>query len=159
MSVASTIRPVAPVRVDQREQDRGGDVVGKVAGDAERPLGGERREIEVEEVGVHERDVRRNARLQRRDHVAVELDGREPRDPRRQPQRQRAGAGPDLEEAIVGCGVDRRDELVRPRGLEEVLAETLSRPRTDRHHHTSSSDSPRQYFSSISSISSSLIPK
>ena len=97
-----------------------------------------------------------NPRPQHLDHGEVELDGRQPRDARRQPQRQRAGSGPDFDEAIVRLRVDGRDELVGPRGFEKVLTVPFLGAHVS---YTSSSDSPRQYFSSISSISSSLMPK
>lgn len=72
-------------------------------------------------------------------------------DARRQPQRERTGTGTDLDETIGGAGSNRLDDLVGPRGLEEMLREALP--------YDCSIDSPRQNFSSISSISSSLMPK
>ena len=91
---------------------------------------------------------------ERRGHVAIELDGRQVRDLWRQPQGQRARARPDLEKAIGRLRLDRLHQPVGPRGLEEMLSEPLLRPDArPAAHHTSSSDSPRQYFSSISSIS------
>ena len=48
-------------------------------------------------------------------------------DPRRQPQRQRAGPGPISRNRSSGCGSIAADELVGPRRLEEVLAESLLR--------------------------------
>ena len=75
------------------------------------------------------------------------------------------GPGPISRNRSVGRRRDRRDQLVGPGRLEEVLAVTFLRARIDGLRsrsaaaQTSSSDSPRQYFSSISSICSSLIPK
>ena len=60
----------SPVRAEQREQDRRRDVVGKVAGDAERSPAASEREVEVEEVSRHERRRSTEARPQHRDQIA-----------------------------------------------------------------------------------------
>ena len=65
---------------------------------------------------------------------------------------QRAGAGPISMNVLIRLRSDRADHLVDPGRLEEVLAEPLARA-------DHSSASARQYCSSISSISSSLMPK
>ena len=77
---------------------------------------------------------------------------------------QRAAAGPDLDERLVRLRVDRANDLVDPRRLEKVLAEAFASRAWHEHLAPDSAPaglvaSPRQYFSSISSISSSLIPK
>ena len=150
--------PVA-TRLEQPEEDGGGHVVGQVAGHPEIAVG-DRRQVEVEEVLLDERDVRGQPRRQCLGHLAIQFDGGQVGDPWREAQRERAWAGTNLEETIGRLWRDRLDELVGPRRLEEVLSELLLRPDARlAPHHTSSSDSPRQYFSSISSISSSLIPK
>ena len=147
---------------NEREQDRGGHVIRKVSRDSEAQARRERVEIELEEVGLNERHVRRRFRRQQRNHLGIELDRGDARHSRCQPQRQRSGAGADLEKSVVGFRVDCRNQLVRPCRLQKVLSVSFLRPHADQGRtagHTSSSDSPRQYFSSISSISSSLIPK
>ena len=82
--------------------------------------------------------------------VAVDFVGRDRLRARRERPGERAGAGTDFEECLVGFRVDRAHDFLDPRRLEEVLAVALAR---------SHASSPRQYFSSISSISSSLKPK
>ena len=44
----------------------------------------------------------------------------------RERMRQRAGAGPDFEEHITGLRIDRRNDLLRPGGREEMLPEPLA---------------------------------
>ncbi|CAN5670806.1 hypothetical protein BH24ACI5_BH24ACI5_10800 [soil metagenome] len=56
---------------------------------------------------------------------AVHFDGREVREARRQPQRQRAGAGSDLEEAVRRLRLDGRDQLVGPGRLEKIWPNRL----------------------------------
>ena len=146
-------------RLEQPEENRGGHVVGQIAGHPEIAVG-DRLQVEVEEVLLDERDVRRQPRRQCLGHLAIQFDGGQVGDPWRKAQRKRAGAGTNLEETVGRLWRDRLDELVGPRGLEEVLSELFLGPDARlTPHHTSSSDSPRQYFSSISSISSSLMPK
>jgi hypothetical protein len=144
------------VRAKQRKEDRRRDVIRKVARDAKWRLYLQGSEVDSEEVSVDERDVGIHPRTQMLDHRGVDFDCRHLRNARREPHRQCAGPRPDFEKPIRGPRFDCRDHFVGPCGFQEMLAELLLRPRL---HHTSSSDSPRQYFSSISSISSSLMPK
>jgi hypothetical protein len=149
----------------QLEQDRRREVVGQVAGHPQRTGRRERRGIEVQKIGRDDLRRGRQARRQIRGEVAIEFDRRQMRDARRQPQGQRARARTDLEKSIVRPRRDRVDDLVGPRRREEVLAEPPSR--ADRRvraapiesRYACSIESPRQNFSSICSISSSLMPK
>lgn len=98
--------------------------------------------------------------MQRLNHLAVELDRCDAGYLGREPQRQRPGAGSNLDEALAWFGLNCADELVSPRGFEKMLAVLLFRAKKVRTNgYTSSRDSPRQYFSSISSICASSIPK
>jgi len=72
---------------------------------------------------------------------------------RRELLREDAGPRTDLEKPVLAPRRDRLDDLVGPGRRQEVLPESFSRG------HAFSIDSPRQNFSSISSISSSLRPK
>src|SRR4029078_12720901 len=100
-------------------------------------------------------DGARHARRQRGGEIAIDLDGGDVGGARGEARRQDAGPGADLDEAVVAGRGGRVDHLVGPRPREKGLAETLPGSVT----HAFSIDSPRQNFSSISSISSSLIPK
>ena len=154
MSVASTSRAPARRARKQCEEDRRGQVVGKVARDAQvRPR--ERQQIELENILPDEADVRGEPRHESGRHVAIDLDGGEVRDPWRQANGQRARARADLQKVVGGLRVDLLYQPIGPGGFEEMLTESL----LGLHDHTSSSDSPRQYFSSISSICSSFMPK
>jgi hypothetical protein len=105
----------------------------------------------IEHVAGNQLDVRRCGPPQSGGKVAIDFDRGQVLNPGRETQGQRPGSRTDLEKTIGGSGSDRLDDLFCPCGLEEVLAEPLS--------YACSIDSPRQNFSSISSISSSLIPK
>ncbi len=129
-------RAAVAARLEQREEDRGGHVVGKVAGDP-KVASGDRPQVEVEEVLLDERDVRRQPWRQCLRHLAVQLDGGQVGDERREPERERARARTDLEKAIGRLRGDRLHQPVCPRRLEEVLSEPLLRPdaRGDRASH------------------------
>lgn len=94
-----------------------------------------------------------------RRQLAVDFDGGQFGDSRCQPNRERARARPDFQEAIRGSRPNRLDNLVGPRRVEEMLAEAPARTSGSGTAYACSIDSPRQNLSSISSISSSLIPK
>jgi hypothetical protein len=136
---------------EQHEQNRRRDVVGQVARDADRALGNQIREIDPQHIGSDDAGIARKPRAKPLREVSIDFDGRELRDARREPKRQRAGPGADLDEPIGWSRRNRVEDLVGPRRLEEVLREPLP--------YDCSIDSPRQNFSSISSISSSLMPK
>src|SRR5262245_19688782 len=95
------------------------------------------------------------------DQIAVDLDSENRRAGIGKRQRQRAAAGTDLEKDIAGSWIDGADDLTRPSGRQEVLTEPLSRPGRPRQSRSvgSLAPSPRQYRSSIASISSSDRPK
>ena len=175
--------PVPPVQVDQAEQDRRREVVRQVADDAKpaRRRAGRPRS----------RGPLRLEAAQKRDDVGLEKSAGEQRDVRRRttceqspPGRDRSRRpgsaapvaasgsvsapvpGPISRNTSPGARADGGDDLRRPGGRQEVLAEPLadggargrivaatsSLTRPDRL-------SPRQYRSSISSISSSDSPK
>ena len=92
---------------------------------------------------------------QSRREVQVDLDGEDRFRARCQTRGENSGARPDFDEAIIRPRRDCFDDFVSPARRQEVLTETLARPM----RHAFSIDSPRQNFSSISSISSSLRPK
>ena len=89
------------------------------------------RKIDVEEIGLNETHVRRNTRRKRRSEVAIDFDGDDacrPAPP--------AGAvsaprpGPISRNVSSAVGRERRAISLRDPGrLEEVLAESLPRPR------------------------------
>ena len=86
-------------RPQELEDDWRGHVVGQVAGHPEVAAGG-REQVEVEEILLDERDVRRQTRPQGLGHVTVQFNGSQVGDERREPERERAGARPNLEKAI-----------------------------------------------------------
>jgi hypothetical protein len=88
--------------------------------------------------------------------VAIDLDSREVPDARGEAERERARTRTDLEESVVRDRRDCPDDLVGPGGSQKMLPEPSSRRGAP---YACSIDSPRQNFSSISSISSSLMPK
>ena len=163
------------------QQDGGRQVVRQVADDAHGSVAG-RQDLgvaELEEVAADDGQLRRRALGQRRGQIAVDFDGANDGTGAEQRPRQRAEAGTDLDERFAG---DRRhggDQLGRPRGLEEMLAEALAGPvprrlgvfvRRRRHGvaltvaaiavvQSSRASLARQYCSSMASISSSLRPK
>ena len=151
--------PTGDMRGDQPEQDRRRDVVGEVA----RPRGAARRpssssaDRHVEEVAVDQRDVRRQpaapALPPSRGSIstAVRCATRGARRSVSAP-----GPGPISRNRSPGAGSIAPTSLSAHAGCEKVLAEASSRASATQ---LSSTDSPRQYFSSISSISSSLMPK
>ena len=144
------------MQVEDPEQDGGGDVIGKVAGHPHRPIARQRAEIGFQKVLLDERDVGGKLGTQRRDHVGIHFDRGQMGHPRREPQRQRAGPGTDLEEAIIGRRLDRVHQLVGPHSLQEVLTIMFLRPSSDCRRDGFPSPVP---LSSISSICSSLRPK
>ncbi len=105
----------------------GRNVVGQVAGDPKVAIG-DRVQVELEEVLLDERDVLRQPRRQRPGHVAIQFDGSQVGDPRREAQRECAWSRANLEKAIGQPRGDGLDEPVGPRGLEEMLSELLLRP-------------------------------
>ena len=74
--------PIA-ARSEQPEKDWGGDVVGQVAGDPKVTIG-ERGQVELEEVLLDERDVRGQPRRQRLGHLAIQFNGSQVGDARRE---------------------------------------------------------------------------
>src|SRR4051812_14965150 len=85
--------------------------------------------------------------------IPIDLDRQQRTRALRQPYGQDTGPRPDLEEPIRRLRRDGGDDFVGPRRREEMLPEAAAGG------HAFSIDSPRQNFSSISSISSSLNPK
>ena len=114
-------------RLEEVEQDRRRDVVGQVADDAKlstRRRGGQGREIDVEHVGLDHLETRRAA--QPHGQVAIELDDGERLAALEQRTGQRAAARPDLDEGLSRPRVDRVDDPVDHRSVdEEVLPEPL----------------------------------
>src|SRR5687768_3034580 len=130
--------------VKELEQDRRSDVVGKIADDAHgfRDVAQEIGQVDVEEVALDQVKVRKLCAEGGRE-IAIDFDGEQAFDPGCQRHRERAAAGSDLEERVVGVSVERVDELGDPRRLEEVLAESLaSRPCTGSKDPQSSSSGP-----------------
>jgi len=73
---------------------------------------------------------------ERNDEVAVELDGRQLAAGAQQRQRERALAGPDLDEPVAGLRSDRLDDAAQDaRIVQEVLAEALAPRGADRGAH------------------------
>ena len=110
------------------EEQRRGDVVRQVAHQAQ--AGGEAREVEFERVGAMHRQLeRREARGERRREVAVELDRLELAGALEERRGERALAGPDLHQEIIGGGSNRiHDAREHARVVQEVLAEPLTGP-------------------------------
>ena len=110
------------------EQQRRGDVVRQVAHQAQ--AGGKAREVELERVrAVHGQPEGRKARGERRGEIAVELDRFELARALDQRAGERALAGPDLHQEIVGRRRNRIDDArEHARVVEEMLAEPLTRP-------------------------------
>ena len=143
-------------RRQQLEQDRRRDVVGKVAGDPKRARRtGTAPRSKSRKSPSTSRDVRGQLRPQLRRQIAVDLDRRD--------VRRRAAASRERQRRR---GPDRSRGSAR-RGRGSIAATTLSAqagarkcwPKRCLRRHAFSIDSPRQNFSSISSISSSLMPK
>src|SRR4029453_13290175 len=84
-------------------------------------------QIQGQEVGDHELHVRRELWGEPGSDVAIDFDCSQVRDSGSEPERQRAGAGAYLQEAIVILRFDRGYEPVGPRRLEEMLAKSSSR--------------------------------
>ena len=114
-------------RLEKVEQDRRRDVVGQVADDAQlspRRDGGQGREIDVEDVGLD--DVEPGRAAQPRGQVAIELDDRERAAALEQRTGQRTPARADLDEGLTASRIDRIDDPVEHRSVDqEVLAEPL----------------------------------
>ena len=128
----------------------------RIADESHRPLPDVGVQVHVEDVGGGDLDVRRHRPSQIRREVAVDLDGGDGGRPRRQARRQNTWAGTDLQETVPRVRRDHFNDFVRPASHQKVLPEPLARPGGIQ---SRSIDSPRQNFSSIPSISSSLIPK
>jgi hypothetical protein len=135
----------------EHEENRRRDVVGQITCDADGVLTHQPRKVRLQHVGDENVRIGWKLRPELRREIPIDLDRRQLADARCQPQRERTGARTDLDETIARGGSNRVDDLVGPRGLEEMLREALP--------YDCSIDSPRQNFSSISSISSSLMPK
>ena len=90
--------------VQDGEEDGRGDVVRKVSGDAQRTLGGERRDVLVKDVAHDDPGVVGNGTRQAAGQIPIDLDHRQPADARREPERQRAGPGPISMKRSVGDG-------------------------------------------------------
>ena len=107
---------------------------------------------DFQEVSLHDGKVRDRFGFERGGEVAVDFEGRDRLCAGGERARERTRTGADLDELLIRLRRDRLDDLVDPDRLQEVLAEALAGA-------DHSSASARQYCSSISSISSSLIPK
>ena len=118
-------------RLEQPEENGGGDVVGKVADDAQRRrmVPGEIVEGDRQDVALDQPDVGRQTARKRRRQVAVDLHCDELPHERRERTRERPPARPNLDEHIVGCGLKHLEQPRHPGGLQVVLAEALARPR------------------------------
>ena len=118
-------------RVEQVEQDRRRDVVGQVADDPEpaaRCGVRKRSEVDLEHVGLDHREPGRLA--QSRGEVAVQLDHGERACSLQQRRGERAAPRPDLDQRLPGTRIDRSDDPVDHRAVdEEVLSEALPRVR------------------------------
>src|SRR5262245_22702284 len=165
------------MKLEEPEEDRRGDVVGQIADDPE-PSGGpeasrrgsgrllrleaaqERDDVDGQDVAREERHIRGNMPGEIRDQVAVDLHGEDWRTRIGQWQRQRPAARADLEEYIARRRIDGSDDLPRPARRQKVLTKPFTRPAgSGQSSSVSSIALPRQYRSSISSISSSDKPK
>src|SRR5262249_38264521 len=124
------------VEVGQLEQNRRGDVVGKVAGNTNAAgargsgLGASR----LEEITFDDGDVRDRGGPQPGGEGAGDFVGDDGVGARGERAGEGgggggggAGAGPNREDGLVGRGCEGADPLVAPRGLEEVRAEALAR--------------------------------
>ena len=111
--------------LERVEEDGRGDVVGQVAGQADRVAGGELGEVHFEHVAVHDGEAFAQ-RAQVFQQVAVELDDGEFAVQLQQRDGDGAGAGADLDEAVAGLGIDGAHDFADDAGLvQEVLAELL----------------------------------
>ena len=120
------------VRRSDVKQQRRGDVVRQVADDAQAAAAHacQRREIELQRVGLVqlERLRRAPARAQLRGEIAVDLDGVERARLADQPLGQRAAAGTDLDQRLVGLRRDLAHDAVEHAAVvQEMLAEPLAR--------------------------------
>ena len=118
--------------LQQVKQQRGGDVVGQVADEAQPAAARarERVEIKLERIRLVQLAAREvgELRLQARRQVAVDLDGIHA-DPARGQEVAREGAvaGADLHQVIAGLRCERaHDALDHARVVQEVLAEAFA---------------------------------
>jgi hypothetical protein len=134
MSVASLKEPPLRGGVEQREQDGRCDVVGKVAHHAKRArlVCQQLREIHREEVRLNHTNMRRHVAGESGRQIAIDFNGHEAGDPCRQLARERAPAGPDLEDSVRGDESHHLHQTCHPCRLQEVLAESFSGARGKR---------------------------
>jgi hypothetical protein len=105
---------VAHARVVRREveEQRGTDVVRQVAHDAQ--VRGKRREIELERIGLMERELRRRERFtEPAGEIAVDFYGGDVTRAFDQTARQRGQPRPDLDEVLAWPRVDGVDDARR----------------------------------------------
>ena len=82
-------------------------------------------DVDRQHVGLDH--VERRVAAQARGEIAIELDHRQPLAAFEQRQRQRAASGTDLDQRVARLRIDRGDDPVDHRQVdEEVLAEALS---------------------------------
>ena len=112
---------------EQREQDGGGHVVGKVSRDAHGLLFVAQRafQIQFEDVRLDDTEIRDMFADERGRQIAIDLHSYDASRSRCQRAGQRSAAGSDFEEGFMSRGFDGVDELGDPDRLEEVLAEPL----------------------------------
>jgi hypothetical protein len=149
--------PAGPSCLKKLEKDGRGNVVGEIACDAERFVPRELHQITREYVPLDDRRVRKIGLPKARHQIAIDFNRNQARHAGGEASCERARTRTDFNKSIGRRWRDRVDDLVGPRGFQKMLAEALAYGRPPRY--ACSIDSPRQNFSSISSISSSLIPK
>ena len=121
----------------QPEQQRRGDVVRQVAGDAQPPAALTRQggEVELQRVRIVQHAARRvEALTQQRHEIAIDLDGIERAGlAREQLAGERTVSGSDLHQVLAGAGVKRaHDAGDHRRVVQEMLAEALTARRLAR---------------------------
>ena len=117
--------------LEQVEDQRGRDVVGQVADDAQaRRLLAETAEVELQGIALIQVEVLTPGELGLQDgnQVEVELDDIQLGAAVEQPFGERPLPGADLHQSFTGLGVDRPQNAVdHPRVVQEVLAEAFAR--------------------------------
>ena len=83
-------------------------------------------EVHVEKIRQHHPDVRGHVIGQGCGQIAINFHGDDVPHQRCERSRERPPPGADFEKGVAGRGIERGNQLVDPRLLEEVLAEPFA---------------------------------